>query len=164
MLVLSRHCSDVSAKNPSYFQMVSISFHPIPVSWVPMVYPFMQEEVKKKYSVLYFSLTIPLPKGLCVLWVPTTAVLFSLLSAQETGLMKNAACMIQWQHTHPGSHVRNRECAGSACGNDLISVLPRRSRWKHRCADCPLSHGTAGPTHAILYYLSQHRTVNVHWH
>lgn len=51
------------------------------------------------------------------------------------------------------------ECAGSACSNDLISVLPQWSRWEHRCADCPLSHGTAGPTHAILHYLTYHEAL-----
>lgn len=45
-------------------------------------------------------------KGLRVL-VSARDSSFVCFIVAEAGLMKKTVCMIQWQHTHPGSRLRN---------------------------------------------------------
>lgn len=138
-----RHCLGVFSKKSICLTFkLSNVFHPLPISWIPT------EKRNKTYSALYISLTIPLP----VPFVSAHDCSFVFFIVRSGGRADEKGSLHDPMAVHsPWQPCAQSECAGSACSNDLISVLPRRSRWEHRCADCPLSHGTAGPTHAILH-------------
>lgn len=156
----SGHCLFLKI-HPSYFWVVyicSTAFHFLD----PYGYPFMGEKGNKEYSVLYFFYDCSSTKGpMHFASAHDSSFVFFIALSGVLADVKHSLLHPMAAHS-PWQPCAQSESSGSACSNDLISVLPRQSRWEHRCADCPLSHNTEGPTHAILHYLSSHRAINIH--
>lgn len=134
-------------------RFIHLGFHPLPISWISPVFSSIQEKEKNeelgRYTTVYFSLTTMTRAG-PVHFASAHSSSFVFLTVCSEGQTDEKLSLHDPMAAHSSwQPCAQSQCAGSACSNDLISILPRRSRWVHRCADRPQSHGIAEPTHTI---------------